>query len=98
MTQTEYSQSTNPPPKTRAEKCECIAFTFCRAATILLVIHMLQLSRFALPIVAGVTTLLYIAAYIAGQKSSRCILGKPIIIATFWGVVSLLSLYFLLFK
>lgn len=53
---TQDNLNTNPtfaPQKTRGEVYEGIAFTYCKAAMIVLLIHLLQAGRFTLPIVAG---------------------------------------------
>jgi hypothetical protein len=94
MTETE---STKPgPTKTKGEKWEGVAFSWCKASTLVLLITMLQLGRFALPILAGGTAVFYIVAHFAGQQDSRCILKKPLIIAAFWGAISCFSLWILL--
>lgn len=93
MTQPEYSQ---PASKTPGEKWEGVAFSWCKAATLVLLITALQLGKFALPILAGGTAVFYLVAHFAGQKTSRCILQKPLIIAAFWGAVGGLSLWLLL--
>jgi hypothetical protein len=95
-TQPEYSQPEAKPPKTRGEVWEGVAFSWCKAATILLLITALQLGKFALPVISGVTAILFVATYFAGQKTSRCILKKPLWIAAFWGAISVLSLWILL--
>jgi len=96
MIEPEYSQPAIEPVKTPAEKWEGVAFSWCKAATLTLVISALHLQKFALPILAGGTAAFYIVAHFAGAKTSRCILQKPLIIAAFWGAVSCLSLWFLL--
>ena len=90
------SEPEKNPLKTRSEVWEGVAFSWCKAATLVLLITMLQLGRFALPILAGGTAAFYIVAHFAGQKTSRCILQKPLIIAAFWGVISCFSLWMLL--
>ncbi len=96
MTPNETDESTAAPGKTRGEVWEGIAFSWCKAATLVLLISALQLGRFALPILAGGTAALYIGAHFAGQKTSRCVLNKPFVIASFWGAIAVLSLWFLL--
>lgn len=75
------------PHKTRGEVYEGIAFTFCKAATIVLFT-----GPFALPIASGAAAIFYILAYRAGKNDTRCILKRPLLIATFWGIISLVSL------
>ena len=79
------------PRKTRGEVYEGIAFTFCKAATIILLTQ-----KFALPVAAGLAAVFYILAEIHGKKDTRCILKEPLLIATFWGAISLVSLYLLI--
>jgi hypothetical protein len=88
--QTEVLVSETPgrPEKTRGEVYEGIAFTFCKAATLILLTQ-----KFALPVAAGAAALFYVLAQIHGKKDTRCILKEPILIATFWGAVSLVSLF-----
>ena len=69
-----------PRTKSQGEVYEGIAFTFCKAATIILFTGPL-----ALPIAAGAATVFYVLAHRHGQTSSRCILQKPLVIAAFWG-------------
>jgi len=83
------------PVKTRGAKFEGIAFSFCKAATILLIITVCGLQRFALPIVAGATALFYLLAYVSGQSDTRCILKKAPLVATFWIAVALAALYYI---
>ena len=78
-------------PKTRGEVYEGIAFTFCKAATVILFAQ-----KFALPIAAGAAAVFYILAEVNGKKDTRCILRVPLLIAAFWGAVALASLYLLL--
>ena len=86
--------STVATEKTRGEVYEGIAFNFCKAATILLVSAPLQ--RFALPTVAAIAAGFYLLAHFYGQTETRCILKKPLLIAGFWGAISLTSFYFIL--
>lgn len=77
--------------KTAGEKLEGAAFTFCKAATIILFT-----GRFALPVAAGLAALLYAAAYAKGKHDTRCILRRPLLICGFWGTIGALSLIFIL--
>lgn len=74
------------------EKIERIAFNWCKVATILLGLWLLQLERWALPIAAFVCAALYVAAHFQGASQSRCILKKPLLIALFWSAVGVLWL------
>ena len=84
-------RSAVPPAKTKGEVYEGIAFTFCKAATIILLTQ-----RFALPVAAGAAAVFYILADVHGKKDTRCILRVPRIIAAFWGAICLGSLYVIL--
>ena len=75
-------------PKTKGEIYEGIAFTFCKAATIILLTQ-----KFALPVASGAAAFFYILADRHGKKDTRCILKVPLLIAAFWGTVCLTSLY-----
>ena len=77
-----------PPTKTKGEIYEGIAFTFCKAATIILLTQ-----KFALPVAAGAAAVFYVLADRYGKKDTRCILKVPLLIAAFWGVICLASLY-----
>lgn len=61
---------------------ERLAFTFCKAATIVLLT-----GRFALPVTAGAATVFYLLAARHGVTGSRCILKRPLLIAAFWAVI-----------
>ena len=82
------------PIKTKGQMYEGIAFNFCKAATILLIT--LPFQKFALPIVAGAAAIFYLLAHFNGQHETRCILRMPLLIAVFWGTISVLSFYLLL--
>ncbi len=76
-------------PVSKGEDYEKLAFTFCKAATIMLLAAPLR--QFALPVVTGIAACLYLLAYLNGQRGTRCILGKPLVVAGFWGAVSLVA-------
>jgi hypothetical protein len=82
--------------KSTGEKWEGIAFTFCKAATIVLLITLLRGARFMLPIIAGATCLLYLVTYFSGKKKTRCIISHPLLVAVFWAFISGLSLWIIL--
>lgn len=89
QTATVSDETPTAPAKTRGEVYEGIAFTFCKAATLILLTQ-----KFALPVAAGAAALFYVLAQIHGKNDTRCILKEPILIAIFWGTVSLVSLFF----
>ena len=74
--------------KSKGEIFEGIAFTFCKAATIILIAQ-----KFALPVASGLAAVFYILAYATGKKNTRCVLHWPLLIAGFWGVVCGISIY-----
>jgi hypothetical protein len=76
-----------PRAKTKGEVYEGIAFTFCKAATIILLTQ-----KFALPVAAGLAAVFYVLADLHGKKDTRCILKIPLLIAAFWGAVAVISL------
>ncbi len=78
------------PTKTRGEIYEGVAFNFCKVATVLGLLEIVRLSRFALPICAGMAAILFGLAHLFGARQSRCVLQKPLWIAAFWlGVVAI---------
>ena len=79
--------------KTPAEKTEAIAFNWCKVATILALLWLLRLDRWALPIAAFTCAALFAAAHFQGARESRCILRKPLLIAAFWSAVGVLWLF-----
>lgn len=81
----------HPPPRTKGEIYESIAFTFCKAATIILITQ-----RFALPVAAGAAAVFYVLAVRHGKKDTRCVLKEPWLIAGFWGTVCVVSLFLIL--
>jgi hypothetical protein len=74
--------------RTKGEVYEGIAFTFCKAATIILLTQ-----KFALPVAAGAAAIFYVLADRHGKKDTRCILKVPLLIAAFWGAIALASLF-----
>jgi hypothetical protein len=81
-------ESPAAPEKSRGEIYEGIAFTFCKAATLVLIFQ-----RFALPATAGLTALFYVLAHFHGKRETRCIMRVPLLIAVFWGTVSACAFY-----
>jgi len=74
--------------KTRGEVFEGIAFTFCKAALIVLVTR-----QFALPVTSGAAAIFYVLAVVNGKKDTRCWARWPLAIALFWAIVCGVSLY-----
>jgi hypothetical protein len=82
------SQESTARQRTKGERYESLGFAFCRTATVILLAQ-----KFALPVAAGAAAILYLLAYVNGQRDTRCILRRPLLIAAFWGVVCLLASY-----
>ena len=80
------------PKSDKGESAEKLAFNFCKAATLMLLT--IPLGKFALPFVAGAASILFFLAYFRGNKSTRCILQKPLYVGAFWAMVAALSLFF----
>lgn len=76
------------PAKTTGQVYEGVAFTFCKCATVALIC-----GRFALPVAAFAATAFYVLAYVKGEKGTRCVLGPPLVVAAFWGVVGSVALW-----
>jgi len=81
------------PAKTRGEVFEGIAFQFCKVATVSLLA-----GRFVLPVASGLCAAFYVMAFVKGKKDTRCVLKYPLLIAAFWGVISVGSLWLILQK
>ncbi|MBX7133653.1 MAG: hypothetical protein K1X67_13340 [Fimbriimonadaceae bacterium] len=78
-------------PRSSAAKLEGLAFTFCKAGTLVLLT-----GRFALPVISLLACVFFVLAYVAGQKESRCVLRYPLVIAGFWACVFALSVWFVI--
>ena len=87
--QQEETASVEVSRQNKGESYEKLAFNFCKAATIMLLAAPLR--QFALPVVTTIAACLYILAFIHGQRGTQCILGNPLVVAGFWGVVSLVA-------
>jgi hypothetical protein len=74
--------------KSRGEVLEGIAFQFCKVATVAFV-----LGRLTLPVASGLAAGLYVWAHFSGKHNTRCILRYPLLIASFWGIVSVASFW-----
>lgn len=80
-------QATEPIPaeagtRTRGAVYEGLAFTFCKTATLCLL-----LQQFALPVAAGLAAVFFTLAHVQGKRESRCILRVPLLIAALWAAV-----------
>ncbi len=75
-------------PKTKGQQYESVAFNFCKASTIILIT-----GKYALPVAAGAASILYLMAWLNGQRDTRCILGRPLVVSAFWGIVAAIWIY-----
>ena len=83
-------QPITPYEKVRqGEMFEGWAFTFCKAAFLVLIFQ-----KFSLLALSGLATLFYILAAARGVKVWKC-WAKPPYVTMFWGSVFIWSLYFL---
>jgi hypothetical protein len=89
----EPMRATAPPVFTTGQKYERIAFTFCRAGTIVLFAQLLLGERWVLPFVALTTALLYGVAYVYGKRDTKCILRLPWVIILFWGLIGAAAIW-----
>ena len=76
--------------KTKGEKYEGFAFTFCKAAAIILLTQ-----KFALPVASGLAAIFYVLAMLNGKTDTRCWAMSAPVIAGFWGLVCIVSSYFI---
>lgn len=90
----EYSNTPQNAPNDKAAELEKSAFNFCKAATLMLLT--IPLGRFALPLVAAMASFLFLASHFLGQKTTRCILQKPLYVGAFWAFVAGASLLWIL--
>ena len=94
QTPIEYSNAPQNAPNDKAAELEKTAFNFCKAATLMLLT--LPLGRFALPFIAAVASFLFLASHFLGQKTTRCVLQKPLYVGAFWAIVAGASLIWVL--
>lgn len=80
------SEVTLPNGKTKADVYEGIAFTFCKCATVALIC-----GRYTLFVATTCATIFYLMAHFGGRRTTRCVLGPPIIVASVWGLVAIAS-------
>ena len=88
-------QSYIRPPRTRPEKYENLAFTFCRMGTVGLVAWVLSPAVFVL-VVAVIATVLYARSITLGVSWTKCFLRRPTLIIGFWGAIAIADAYWLL--
>ncbi len=80
------SEVTLPSGKTKADVYEGIAFTFCKCATVALIC-----GRYTLLVAASAAMAFYLMAHFGGRRTTRCVLGPPIVVAFVWGLVAVAS-------
>ena len=91
----EYSKAPKDAPQSdKGAELEKTAFNFCKAATLMLLT--LPLGRFALPFVAATASVLFLASHFLGQKTTRCMMQKPLYVGAFWAIVAGASLLWVL--
>jgi len=78
---------------TPGEQWEGVAFTFCKAATLVLLFQLVLGPRFVLPAVCLGTAVLYVTAFSKGCTSTRCVLKHPALIVGFYAAVAAGSLW-----
>jgi hypothetical protein len=79
--------------QTPGEQWEGMAFTFCKAATLVLLFQLVLGPRFVLPAVCLGTALLYVTAFSQGCTATRCLLRHPLLIVGFYAGVAALALW-----
>lgn len=87
------AQPVQPQPRSQGEKLESLAFQFCKVATVALICQ-----RFTLPIAGLLASGLFVAAYMKGKKETRCFLGPPLMVASFWIAVTAVWVYLNYFR
>jgi hypothetical protein len=87
-------QSYLRPPRSRPEKYEHLAFTFCRMGTVGLVAWLVSPAVLVL-VVSVVAIVLYGRAVSLGVGWTKCFLRRPTLIIGFWGIVAVADAYWL---
>ncbi|MEZ5337129.1 MAG: hypothetical protein R3F46_02600 [bacterium] len=72
-----------------AAKWEGIAFTFCKAATLVFLATLLAGPRYILTLIALGTVFCYVVMMWHGRMDTRCFAKYPPLICGFWGAVAL---------
>ena len=87
-------QSYIRPPRTRPEKYENLAFTFCRMGTVGLIAWVLSPAIFVL-LVSVAAIALYAKSITLGVSWTKCFLRRPTLIVGFWAVVAVADAWWL---
>ena len=88
-------QSYIRPPRSRPEKYENLAFTFCRMGTVGLIAWLVSPAVFVLA-VAVIAIALYARSITLGVSWTKCFLRRPTLIIGFWAVVAVADAWWLL--
>ena len=88
-------QSYIRPPRSRPEKYENLAFTFCRMGTVGLIAWLVSPAVFVLA-VAVIAIALYARSISLGVSWTKCFLRRPTLIIAFWAVVAVADAWWLL--
>lgn len=83
-------QSYIRPPRSRPEKYESLAFTFCRMGTVGLIAWAMTPAVFVL-IVSLLAIALYARSITLGVSWSKCFLRRPTLIIGFWAIVAIVD-------
>jgi hypothetical protein len=73
-----------PTPDERQRKLEGLAFSLCKAATLVLIFQ-----RYAIFVVPVLASVFYFFAYVHGVRKSRCAMRYPLLISAFWACVAI---------
>ena len=87
-------QSYIRPPRSRPEKYENLAFTFCRMGTVGLIAWVVSPAIFVLA-VALIAIALYVRSITLGVSWTKCFLRRPTLIVGFWAVVAIADAWWL---
>ena len=88
-------QSYIRPPRSRPEKYENLAFTFCRMGTVGLIAWVVSPAVFVLA-VALIAIGLYVKSMSLGVSWTKCFLRRPTLIIGFWAAVAIVDAYWLI--
>ena len=83
--------TTPSPTSSKAETFDKLAYTFCKAALLVVIAR-----RYALPVASGLAAVFYLLTAYYRKKETNCFLKKPILIAIIWAATCGVSLYFIL--
>jgi hypothetical protein len=83
-------QSYVRPPRTRPEKYEHLAFTFCRMGSVGLIAWLVTPAVFVL-VVAVIAIVLYARSITLGVSWTKCFLRRPTLIIGAWAAIAVLD-------